>query len=65
MTADIGREVVETPQAIANRITADTFALGAEVRLPPRWTVAAAVSALAFSDGNDRRGCSCPRSASA
>lgn len=55
VTADIGREVVETPQAIANRITADTFALGAEVRLPPRWTLAAAVSALGFSDGNDRR----------
>ncbi|HRI18176.1 MAG TPA: hypothetical protein PL196_06605, partial [Burkholderiaceae bacterium] len=55
LTADLGREVVETPQAIANRITADTFALGAEVRLPPRWTVAATVSALNFSDGNDRR----------
>lgn len=55
ITADLGREVVETPQAISNRITADTAALGVEVRMPPRWTIAATVSALNFSDGNDRR----------
>ena len=55
LTLDLGREVVETPEAIDHRITADTVALGAEVRLPPRWTLAAAISGLAFSDGNDRR----------
>ena len=55
LTMDLGREVVETPEAIDHRITADTVALGAEVRLPPRWTLAAAISGLAFSDGNDRR----------
>ncbi len=54
LTADLGREVVETPQAIGNRITADSAAVGAEVRLPPRWSFAGVVSYLSFSDGNDR-----------
>jgi tetratricopeptide (TPR) repeat protein len=54
LTADLGREVVETPQAIGNRITADSAALGAEFRLPPRWSFTGVVSFLSFSDGNDR-----------
>ena len=54
VTADVGREVVETPQAIGNRITVDVAALGVEYRLPPRWTVGGTLSGLNFSDGNNR-----------
>lgn len=54
LAADVGREVIETPQAIANRITADTASLGAEYRLPPRWSFGGVLSHLGFSDGNDR-----------
>lgn len=54
ITADLGREVVETPQAIGNRITVDVAALGIEYRLPPRWTVGGTLSGLNFSDGNTR-----------
>jgi len=53
-TADLGREVVETPLAISNRITVDVAALGTEYRLPPRWTLGGTLSNLRFSDGNDR-----------
>lgn len=54
ISADLGREVVETPQAIANRITVDVAALGVEYRLPPRWTAGGTLSGLNFSDGNNR-----------
>ena len=54
ITADVGREVVETPQAIGNRITVDVAALGVEHRLPPRWAVGGNLSALRFSDDNTR-----------
>lgn len=54
LAAEVGREVIETPQAIANRITADTASLGAEYRLPPRWSFGGVLSHLGFSDGNDR-----------
>ena len=53
-TAELGREVVETPQAIGNRITANTASLGVEYRLPPRWAVGGTLSNLRFSDGNNR-----------
>ncbi|MEI7465370.1 MAG: tetratricopeptide repeat protein [Burkholderiales bacterium] len=53
-TAELGREVVETPQAIGNRITAYAAALGTEYRLPPRWTIGGTLSGLRFSNGNNR-----------
>lgn len=53
-SADLGREIVETPLAVDNRITVDSVSLGAETRLPPHWEVAAAVSYLRFSDDNSR-----------
>lgn len=53
-TADLGREVVETPQALSNRITVDVASLGAEYRLPPRWTFGGNLSNLRFSDNNSR-----------
>ena len=52
--ADLGREVVETPQAIGNRITVDVASFGTEYRLPPRWSFAGTLSNLHFSDGNNR-----------
>lgn len=55
VAVDAGREVVETPQAIGNRITVDVYSVGAEWRAPPRWTLAGVLSYLHFSDGNDRK----------
>jgi tetratricopeptide (TPR) repeat protein len=52
--AEFGREVIETPTAVAKRITADTAALSIEHRLAPRWTVAGSLARLAFSDDNER-----------
>jgi hypothetical protein len=54
IAADAGREIVETPMAVSNRITVDAYSLGAEYRLPPRWTFAGALSNLRFSDDNVR-----------
>jgi hypothetical protein len=54
IAADLGRELVETPLAISNRITVDVASVGLEYRQPPRWSAAAALSVLSFSDGNDR-----------
>ncbi|HET9023003.1 MAG TPA: tetratricopeptide repeat protein [Burkholderiaceae bacterium] len=51
---EVGREVVETPLAISNRVTVNIAALGADWRWQPRSSVAAGVSALDFSDGNLR-----------
>lgn len=54
LSAEVGREVIETPHAIANRITANTASLGVQYRLPPRWTFGGTLSHLHFSDGNNR-----------
>jgi tetratricopeptide (TPR) repeat protein len=54
ISADLGRELVETPLAVANRITLDVASIGAEYRAPPHWELAGALSYLRFSDGNDR-----------
>jgi tetratricopeptide (TPR) repeat protein len=51
---ELGREVVETPRAISNRVQVDVAAFGAAWRWQPRSSVAATVSALDFSDSNLR-----------
>lgn len=51
---EVGREVVETPLAISNRVTANTAALGADWRWQPRSSVAAQLSSIDFSDDNRR-----------
>ncbi len=51
---EFGREVVETPLAISNRVTVNVASVGADWRWQPRSSVAAGVSALDFSDGNLR-----------
>jgi len=53
LSFDLGREALETPLAIQNRITVDVAAVGIEHRLPPRWAFAAGLANLHFSDGND------------
>jgi hypothetical protein len=51
---EAGREVVETPLSISNRVTANTLAVGADWRWQPRSSVAAAIASLDFSDDNRR-----------
>jgi Flp pilus assembly protein TadD len=51
---EFGRELIETPTAIANRVTVDVVALSAEHRLTPQWSVAGSLARLDFSDHNTR-----------
>lgn len=51
---EIGREVAETPLAVANRVTVDVASVGAQWRWQPRSSVSGAVAALKFDDGNLR-----------
>jgi tetratricopeptide (TPR) repeat protein len=51
---EAGREVVETPLSIANRVTANTVAIGADWRWQPRSSVAAGIATLDFSNDNRR-----------
>jgi tetratricopeptide (TPR) repeat protein len=51
---EAGREVVETPLSISNRVTANTLAVGADWRWQPRSSVAASIASLDFSDDNRR-----------
>jgi hypothetical protein len=52
--AELGRELIETPTALANRVTLDVAALSAEHRLTPQWSVAGSLARLDFSDHNTR-----------
>ena len=51
---EVSREVVETPLAISNQVTVNVASVGGDWRWQPRSSVAVAVSALDFSDGNLR-----------
>ncbi|MGE5162266.1 MAG: hypothetical protein ACM3O5_12220 [Betaproteobacteria bacterium] len=51
---EFGREVVETPLAISNRVTVNVGSVGADWRWQPRSSVAATISSLDFSDDNLR-----------
>jgi Flp pilus assembly protein TadD len=51
---EFGRELIETPTAVANRVTVDVVALSAEHRLTPQWSVAGSLARLDFSDHNTR-----------
>lgn len=55
LDADAGRELVETPLAIANRVHVDTWSLGVDHRPRPGLAWAASAAALRFDDGNLRR----------
>lgn len=52
--ADLQREVIEAPRAVSHRVTVDTASVGVDHRPTAWWTVAGAVSALRFDDGNLR-----------
>ncbi|MBI5254986.1 MAG: hypothetical protein HY855_00695 [Burkholderiales bacterium] len=52
--AELTRELVETPMAVAHRVTVDALALGLDHRPDARWSFAAAAAALRFDDGNVR-----------
>ena len=51
---ELGREAIETPEAIGNRVTVDTLSAGVTYRPAPRLSVAGAIAALNFDDGNLR-----------
>lgn len=52
--AELVREVIETPLAVAHRVHVDVASVGADWRPHPLWSIAGAVSHLRFDDGNDR-----------
>ncbi len=51
---DAGREIVDNPLAVANRVSLDQIALGLDWRPHPRWLGTLAVAGLRFDDGNRR-----------
>lgn len=55
ISAEAARDLVETPQAIAERVSVDTVALGFDHRPHPRLGLALGLAALRFDDGNQRR----------
>jgi tetratricopeptide (TPR) repeat protein len=52
--AELGRERVDTPRALANRVTVDVLSIGFDHRPMPRWLLTGAVAALRFDEGNQR-----------
>lgn len=52
--AEAGRELVETPRALAEHVHVDSVSLGADWRLAPQWLATAALAQLRFDDGNRR-----------
>lgn len=51
---ELGREVAETPLAVANRVTVDVASVGARWRWQPASSISAALAGLRFDDGNQR-----------
>jgi tetratricopeptide (TPR) repeat protein len=52
--AEAGRDIVESPRAVAERVHVDTVSLGADWRPLPSLTTTAALAHLRFDDGNRR-----------
>lgn len=55
LDAEAARELVETPQAIAERVHVDALSLGVDHRPHPRATLSLGVASLRFDDGNARQ----------
>lgn len=53
-SGEVGREIVETPKAIAHRVYADFAAASIEKMPTPRLSAAGAMAAYRFDDGNRR-----------
>jgi len=54
LDAEAARELVETPEAIAERVHVDALSLGVDQRPHPRATLTLGVASLRFDDGNRR-----------
>lgn len=54
LDAEVGRELVETPLALNERVEVDVLSLSAEHRPDVRWTWAAAATGQHFDDGTTR-----------
>ena len=52
--AEVGRELIETPKALANRVSVDVASVGADWRPTPLTTLTAAGTVLRFDEGNRR-----------
>ena len=53
--ADAARDPIETPLAVARRITVDAVSLGADWKPDARWSATGALATLHFSDANTRQ----------
>lgn len=54
LDAEATRELVETPRAVANRVSVDVLSAGAEHRPDGHWLLSGAAALLRFDDGNAR-----------
>lgn len=54
LDAEVARELVETPRALAEQVTVDTVSVGVDHRPVPRLALVAALAAQRFDDGNRR-----------
>lgn len=52
--AEVARELIETPTALANRVSVDVASLGADWHPAPLTTLTASGAVLGFDDGNQR-----------
>jgi tetratricopeptide (TPR) repeat protein len=52
--ADAGRELVEAPRTVANRVTVDVLGAGVEHNLDTRWSLVGGGAVLRFDDGTTR-----------
>ncbi len=52
--AELGRETIETPKAVDERVHVDVASIGVDFRPAPAWTIAGALAHLRFDDANHR-----------
>jgi len=52
--AELGRETIETPKAIGERVHVDVASIGVDVRPAIAWTLAGSFAHFRFDDGNGR-----------
>ena len=52
MDVEPGRERVDTPQALAERVSLGVASIGVDFRPAPRWALTGALAELRFDEGN-------------
>ncbi|MCD6680466.1 MAG: tetratricopeptide repeat protein [Burkholderiaceae bacterium] len=52
--AELGRETIETPKAIGERVHVDVASIGVDLRPAIAWTLAGSLAHFRFDDGNGR-----------